>query len=170
MNKYVSILVAGLVFGVGLAVSEMTHASKVLGFLDVAGAWDPSLMFVLGGAVAVTIVAFRFVLRQPVPVLEERFHLPTAKDIDLPLILGAALFGVGWGIGGYCPGPGIALLAAPSWETWVFVPRCLQARSCTRFLEARAKEMRLLCAARKESRPKARLSSATAPLSVAPCA
>ncbi len=122
MIKYISILVAGLLFGLGLALSEMTHASKVLGFLDVAGDWDPSLLFVLGGAVAVTIVAFRFILRRPVTVLDERFDLPTVKDIDLSLVLGAAIFGVGWGIGGYCPGPGIALLAAPSWETWVFVP------------------------------------------------
>ena len=125
MGKYISILVAGLIFGLGLAVSGMTHANKVLGFLDVTGNWDPSLLLVLGGAVAVTVVAFRFILRRRAPVLEEKFALPTAKDIDGPLVVGAAIFGIGWGISGYCPGPGIALLAAPGWETWVFIPALL---------------------------------------------
>lgn len=125
MGKYISILVAGLIFGLGLAVSGMTHANKVLGFLDVTGNWDPSLLLVLGGAVAVTVVAFRLILRRPAPMLEEKFTLPTAKDIDGPLVVGAAIFGIGWGIGGYCPGPGIALLAAPGWETWVFIPAVL---------------------------------------------
>ena len=125
MGKHISILVAGLIFGFGLALSGMTHASKVLGFLDVTGNWDPSLLLVLGGAVAVTVVAFRLILRRPAPMLEEKFTLPTAKDIDGPLVVGAAIFGIGWGISGYCPGPGIALLAAPGWETWVFIPAVL---------------------------------------------
>jgi hypothetical protein len=125
MRKYLGIIVAGLLFGLGLAVSEMTHASKVLSFLDVTGNWDPSLMFVLGGAVGVTVVAFRFILKRAVPVLEDRFHLPTARSIDAPLLVGAAIFGIGWGISGYCPGPGVALLAAPGWETWVFIPAML---------------------------------------------
>ena len=125
MSRYLGIVVAGLLFGLGLAVSEMTHASKVLGFLDVAGNWDPSLMFVLGGAVGVTVVTFRFILKRPVPVLEDRFHLPTVKDIDVPLVVGAAIFGAGWGISGYCPGPGVALLAAPNWEVWIFLPAVL---------------------------------------------
>ena len=125
MGKYISILVAGLIFGLGLAVSGMTHANKVLGFLDVTGNWDPSLLLVLGGAVAVTVVAFRLILRRPAPMLEEKFTLPTATDIDGPRVVGAAIFGIGWGISGYCPGPGIALLAAPGWETWVFIPALL---------------------------------------------
>jgi len=125
MGKYISIVVAGLIFGLGLAVSGMTHASKVLGFLDITGNWDPSLLLVLGGAVAVTAVAFRFVLRQPAPALEEKFRLPVARVIDGPLVVGAAIFGIGWGISGYCPGPGIALLAAPGWETWIFIPAVL---------------------------------------------
>jgi uncharacterized membrane protein YedE/YeeE len=125
MGKYISILVAGVIFGLGLAVSGMTHAAKVLGFLDVTGNWDPSLLLVLGGAVAVTVIAFRLILRRPAPVLEEKFKLPAAKFIDGPLVVGAAIFGIGWGISGYCPGPGIALLAAPGWETWVFIPAVL---------------------------------------------
>lgn len=125
MSKYISILVAGLIFGLGLAMSGMTHAGKVLGFLDVTGHWDPSLLLVLGGAVAVTTVAFPFILRRPAPVLEEKFRLPVARVIDGSLVVGAAIFGIGWGISGYCPGPGIALLAAPGWETWVFIPAVL---------------------------------------------
>ena len=125
MAKYISTLIAGMIFGLGLALSGMTHASKVLGFLDVTGNWDPSLLLVLGGAVAVTAVAFRFVLRRPVPVLEEKFNLPAARIVDGPLVVGAVIFGIGWGISGYCPGPGIALLAAPGWETWVFIPAVL---------------------------------------------
>ena len=125
MGKYISVLVTGLVFGLGLAVSGMTHASKVLGFLDVTGNWDPSLLLVLAGAVAVTVVAFRFILHRRAPVLEDKFKLPTARRVDARLVVGAAIFGIGWGISGYCPGPGIALLAAPGWETWVFIPAVL---------------------------------------------
>lgn len=122
MTRPLTAFAAGLLFGLGLAIAQMTHASKVLGFLDVTGDWDPSLMLVLGGAVGVTAVTFRFILRLPAPLLDERFRLPTASDIDRPLVAGAVVFGVGWGISGYCPGPGIALLAAPGWETWVFIP------------------------------------------------
>jgi len=125
MGKLTSVLVAGLLFGLGLAVSGMTHASKVLGFLDITGDWDPSLLLVLGGAVGVSVVAFRFILRRPAPVLESVFRLPSVKDVDGPLVVGAAIFGIGWGISGYCPGPAIASLAAPNWETWVFIPAVL---------------------------------------------
>jgi len=125
MGKLFSVLAAGLLFGLGLAISGMTHASKVLGFLDVAGDWDPSLLLVLGGAVGVSVVSFHFILRRSVPVLEPAFRLPNAKDVDGPLIVGAALFGIGWGISGYCPGPAIASLAAPNWETWIFIPAVL---------------------------------------------
>lgn len=125
MAKFAAALVAGLVFGIGLALSGMTHAEKVLGFLDVAGEWDASLLLVLGGAVGMTLVAFRFVLKRPTPVFEPAFILPTLRHIDGPLVVGAALFGIGWGISGYCPGPGIALLAAPNWEALIFIPAVL---------------------------------------------
>lgn len=103
-------LASGLLFGLGLGFSQMIDRQRVLGFLDVAGTWDPTLLFVLGGAVSVTVVAFRWVLRQPHPWLAERFTLPSRSDIDGPLLAGAALFGVGWGVAGYCPGPGVAAL------------------------------------------------------------
>lgn len=104
-------LIAGIIFGVGLGLSQMIDRQRVLGFLDLAGNWDPTLLFVLGGAVAVTVISFRFVLNRNTPLLSAQFYVPTRQDIDWRLIAGAALFGIGWGIAGYCPGPGIAALA-----------------------------------------------------------
>ena len=118
-------LVAGVVFGLGLAVAEMTNPLKVLDFLDLAGNWDPSLAFVMGGAVLVTLVAFRFVLRRPVPLYGDRFHLPTLTQLDRKLLGGAALFGIGWGLAGYCPGPALATILSGNSETWLFVPAML---------------------------------------------
>jgi hypothetical protein len=103
---------AGALFAVGLAVAGMTVPSKVTGFLDFAGHWDPSLMFVMGGAVMVHFVLFRLILRRSSPIFDTKFHLPTRRDIDVRLVLGAAIFGVGWGLGGYCPGPGLVSLTS----------------------------------------------------------
>jgi hypothetical protein len=125
MRRYFVSLFAGALFGFGLALSGMTHPEYVLGFLDVAGNWDARLLFVMAGATGVTIVAFRFILARPRPVLDTVFHVPTRHAIDTPLLVGAAIFGIGWGISGYCPGPGIASLAAPNWETWTFLPAML---------------------------------------------
>ena len=118
-------LVAGVVFGLGLAIAEMTNPLKVLDFLDLAGHWDPSLAFVMGGAVMVTLVAFRFVLRRAVPLYGDRFHLPTLTQLDRKLLGGAALFGIGWGLAGYCPGPALATILSGNSETWLFVPAML---------------------------------------------
>ncbi len=112
---------AGGLFAVGLAVSGMTKPSKVRGFLDFGGAWDPTLLFVMGGAVAVYFVVHRFVLRRPAPLFDSKFHLPARKDVDSRLVLGAVIFGVGWGLGGYCPGPGLASLASGAIGPVVFV-------------------------------------------------
>lgn len=114
-------LMAGILFGAGLAISQMINPAKVLAFLDVAGEWDPSLAFVMLGAVAVTAVGYRLVLRRHRPLLDDRFHLPTRRDIDARLIAGAAVFGAGWGLAGYCPGPALAGLAGGAAETLVFV-------------------------------------------------
>lgn len=113
-------LMAGLLFGLGLGFSQMIDRDRVLGFLDVTGQWDPTLAFVMGGAVAVTLITFRFILRRPYPILGDRFYLPTRKDIDPLLLGGAALFGIGWGIAGYCPGPGLAALTLGIWNPVLF--------------------------------------------------
>jgi len=118
-------LLTGLIFGFGLAISGMTHTEIVLGFLDVDGQWNPSLLFVLGGAVSVTLAGFFLIRKLPKPVLASAFLVSEATSIDRPLVIGSALFGIGWGISGYCPGPAIALLAAPNWELWVFLPAML---------------------------------------------
>jgi len=110
---------SGLVFGVGLIVGGMTDPARVLGFLDLAGAWDPSLAFVMLGAVATTALGYGLVLRRAHPLCDTDFHLPTARRIDRRLLLGAALFGTGWGLAGYCPGPVIVSLAALQGGVWV---------------------------------------------------
>ncbi|NYS62397.1 DUF6691 family protein [Vreelandella salicampi] len=106
--KMVMGYIAGLLFGLGLAISGMTDPARVLGFLDIAGAWDPTLMFVLGGAVVTSFIGYRLVFKRSGPLFGERFQLPTKKDLDAKLLGGAALFGIGWGLSGYCPGPAIA--------------------------------------------------------------
>ncbi len=112
---------AGLLFGLGLAVSGMTDPARVIGFLDVAGAWDPTLIFVLGGAVITTFIGYRLAWRRQAPVLDVRFQLPTRRDLDGRLLGGAALFGIGWGLTGYCPGPAVASLPGLSWPLALFL-------------------------------------------------
>jgi len=102
-------------------MSGMTDTAKVRGFLDLFGNWIPDLAFVMGGAVCVTIIAFRFVLKRDRPLLAPKFHLPTNRSIDGPLLLGAIIFGVGWGIYGYCPGPAISALVYLDSKTGIFV-------------------------------------------------
>jgi uncharacterized membrane protein YedE/YeeE len=115
---------AGVLFGVGLVVSGMTQPEKVLGFLDVTGDWDPTLLCVMGGAVAVNFVAYRWA-RGRSPWVAERFFVPAGTPIDARLCVGALLFGVGWGLGGYCPGPSIVSLATGSAPVLVFVAAML---------------------------------------------
>lgn len=112
---------AGFVFGTGLWVSGMANPRKVLGFLDVTGAWDPSLMLVMGGALAVVLLGYRTVLKRTEPMFEKRFYIPARNDVDLSLIAGSAVFGAGWGIAGYCPGPALTALSTLSNESIVFV-------------------------------------------------
>ncbi len=110
MFKILSALVAGVIFGVGLALSQMVNPNKVINFLDITGQWDPSLMFVLGGAVVTTTIAYRFIFSNKKPVFADDFQLPTLLKIDRQLLIGAVLFGAGWGVIGYCPGPAVASL------------------------------------------------------------
>lgn len=118
-------LIVGLLFGLGLAVSGMTDPLKVQNFLDVTGTWDPSLAFVMGGAVVVTSIGYRLAWKRGQPWLDKGFHLPTATAIDRKLVVGAAMFGVGWGLAGYCPGPALATVALDNTELWWFVPAML---------------------------------------------
>jgi len=139
MRRLVSALGAGFLFGIGLWLSGMANPRKVLGFLDVAGDWDASLMFVMGGAVVVTGIAFRFVLKREKPFFSETFHLPLKKSIDLPLVAGSAIFGVGWGIAGYCPGPALTALSTLSAESMVFVAAMIGGGFLHRALERLAR-------------------------------
>ena len=110
MGRNIAALVAGLIFGLGLTISEMVNPSKVLAFLDVFGNWDPSLAFVMGGALIVTTIGYRLVWIRDRPVFDDRFQLPGNRQIDTRLAVGAVLFGVGWGLVGLCPGPAISAL------------------------------------------------------------
>jgi uncharacterized membrane protein YedE/YeeE len=121
----VSAFVAGALFGLGLVISRMFDPRVVLAFLDIFGNFDPSLLFVMAGAVAVTVVAFRLVLRRSRPLLDTQFHVPARRSIDRALVLGAAIFGLGWGIAGYCPGPALVGLAGGARDALLFVPAML---------------------------------------------
>ncbi|HXV40267.1 MAG TPA: DUF6691 family protein [Steroidobacteraceae bacterium] len=121
----VAAFASGALFGLGLAVSGMTDRTVVLGFLDPLGDFDPTLAFVMAGAVAVTAFAFRYVLRLPRPLFDHSFRLPVADAIDQPLLAGAAIFGIGWGLAGFCPGPALVGLAGGLTDAWIFVPAML---------------------------------------------
>ena len=120
MNIAISFVV-GLIFGIGLIVSGMGNPAKVLSFLDLAGRWDPSLMLVMGGAIAVAMVAFSTAGRRATSLLGDPVFLPTLRQIDAPLVLGSAIFGIGWGLAGICPGPAFVLLGTGATKAIVFV-------------------------------------------------
>ncbi len=119
--RLISLYLIGLVFGVGISISGMANPAKVLNFFDIAGTWDPSLAFVMGGALIVTFIGYRFVLKRPAPMMSESFQLPTRRDLDLPLIAGSAVFGIGWGISGFCPGGALPALGTGRIEVVTFV-------------------------------------------------
>ncbi len=121
MARLAIALAAGLVFGLGLVISGMSNPAKVIGFLNVAGPWDPTLLLVMGGALAVTIPGFRLLKSRARPLFSERFEIPTRKHLDARLITGAALFGLGWGIAGFCPGPAFTALATARLDVVLFV-------------------------------------------------
>lgn len=118
--KILTALMAGLLFGIGLIVSGMANPAKVVGFLDLAGNWDPSLAFVMGGGLLIAALAFPSVTKRPRSVLGDAMHLPTATKIDRRLVLGGLTFGVGWGLAGYCPGPAVVSLAYGGAKPWLF--------------------------------------------------
>lgn len=127
---------SGLIFGIGISISGMANPAKVLNFFDLAGAWDPSLAFVMGGALIVTFIGYRFVLKRPAPSLAESFQLPTRRDLDLPLIGGSAVFGIGWGIAGFCPGGALPALGTANANVFIFVAALLAGIILAKVLQA----------------------------------
>lgn len=123
--QLLSALLTGLLFGLGLILSGMTDPSKVIGFLDLTGNWDPSLALVMGGAVMIGLLAFRFTANRSQAVLGDAMRIPTARHIDRRLVLGGLTFGVGWGLAGYCPGPAVASLASGGTKPLLFVAAML---------------------------------------------
>jgi len=121
VRRAIVAFVCGLVFGAGLIISQMSNPAKVIGFLDVTGNWDPSLALVMAGAIAVFGVLYRLALRQGTPLLAPQFTLPEKDSLDAPLMVGALIFGVGWGLGGFCPGPAIVSAAFGDARVWVFL-------------------------------------------------
>lgn len=132
----------GVTFGSGLVIAGMTNPTKVLNFLDFAaiqtGGWDPSLAFVLAGAIAVTFIGFKFVLRRKQPIFAEKFHLPSAKELDLRIVAGPAIFGIGWGLAGFCPGPALTALSGGSLAAFQFVGAMLIGMGGARWAANRA--------------------------------
>ena len=123
--RLVAVYLIGLIFGIGILISGMANPAKVLNFFDIAGTWDPSLIFVMGGALIVTALGYQLVLRQPAPIMAARFDLPTNRALDARLLGGAATFGIGWGIAGFCPGGALPALGTGRTEVFVFVAALL---------------------------------------------
>ncbi len=141
--KLIYAAVTGLVFGIGIAISGMIDPAKVLNFFDVMGTWDPSLAFVMAGAVSITFVGYRLVWRRAAPLFTSTFQVPASTIIDRQLVLGSALFGVGWGIAGFCPGAAIPALGTGRWEVALFLVAVfggfvLRRIATTRFMEKAA--------------------------------
>ncbi|WP_425089140.1 DUF6691 family protein [Stappia sp.] len=135
MTRIISAFAIGLVFGIGILVSGMANPAKVLNFFDIAGTWDPSLAFVMGGALIVTAIGFRLVLSRSHPLLAGGFSLPTKRDIDVRLLGGAAIFGVGWGIAGFCPGGVVPALGLGRSEPAIFVAALVAGMLIVRLIE-----------------------------------
>ncbi|MCL4153922.1 UNVERIFIED_CONTAM: hypothetical protein GTU68_036735 [Idotea baltica] len=134
--RIITTYLIGLVFGIGISISGMANPAKVINFFDVTGAWDPSLAFVMGGALIVTFFGYRFVLKRPAPTMSEAFQIPSRRDLDLPLIGGSAVFGIGWGIAGFCPGGALPALGTGRTEVFVFVAALLAGIIAAKVMQA----------------------------------
>ncbi|MDH4984775.1 YeeE/YedE family protein [Aminobacter anthyllidis] len=135
--SFVVNLALGLLFGIGLVISGMSDPAKVLNFLDLFGSWDPSLAFVMGGAVITAFVGYRLVFKRQKPLAANSFQLPAKKEIDRPILVGSAIFGIGWGLGGFCPGPALTATMLGSAGTYAFLPMMFVGMWLARTLAAR---------------------------------
>ncbi len=131
--RLIALYLVGLVFGLGISMSGMANPAKVINFFDIAGTWDPSLIFVMGGALVVTFIGYRVVLARPHPIFDGQFHLPGKTDLDARLIGGSALFGVGWGISGFCPGGALPALGTGNADVFVFVAALIAGMAAARY-------------------------------------
>ena len=135
--RLVSAFAIGLIFGLGITVSGMINPAKVLNFFDIAGSWDPSLAFVMAGALAVAFPGYRLVLRRATPAMETRFQLPESRVIDRNLVLGSATFGLGWGIAGFCPGGALPALGTGAMDVYIFTVTLVAGLLIARWLQTR---------------------------------
>ena len=120
MRNLLAALLTGVIFGAGLALSDMVNPARVIAFLDLFGAWDPTLAFVMGGALIPSAIGYAITRRMRQPLMAAMFHIPENRTLDRQLLVGGAIFGIGWGLVGYCPGPALAGLALGAWQTWLF--------------------------------------------------
>ena len=142
MTDVLAGLIAGFIFGLGLCLSGLADPSVVQAFLDVAGAWNPALLFVMGAGLTVTLIGYRLVFGRGRPLLAPRFNLPTSTATDTPLISGAVIFGIGWGLAGYCPGPAVVSLASGRTEVFAFVTAMVTGMIAVRWMRASAAALR----------------------------
>ena len=138
MRNFFPGLIVGVIFGAGLALSDMVNPARVQAFLDVAGAWDPTLMFVMGAALVPSAIAYIIRRRMTRPLLGERFSIPENRTLDRQLLVGAAMFGIGWGLVGFCPGPAVAGMVLGAWQPWLFVVAMLAGMMLHHFAATRA--------------------------------
>jgi uncharacterized membrane protein YedE/YeeE len=139
MKTGIAAFIVGFIFAIGLGISGMTQPVKVVGFLDLFGAWDPSLIFVMVGAIAVHSITYRLIRRRSSPLLVSEWHVPTKKELTPSLIIGSVLFGVGWGLGGFCPGPAVTSLASLEARPLIFVISMLAGMFLFRVLDQKLK-------------------------------
>ncbi|MEL6619676.1 MAG: DUF6691 family protein [Pseudomonadota bacterium] len=133
--KLIATYLIGLIFGVGISISGMANPAKVLNFFDIAGTWDPSLIFVMGGALITTFIGYKLVFGRAAPVFAGKFSLPTSQAIDAKLVGGSAVFGIGWGIAGFCPGGALPALGTGRWEVFAFVGAVIVGILLAKFLQ-----------------------------------
>ena len=138
MRNFFPGLIVGVIFGAGLALSDMVNPARVQAFLDLAGAWDPTLMFVMGAALVPSAIAYIIRRRMTRPLLGERFSIPESRTLDRQLLVGAAMFGIGWGLVGFCPGPAVAGMVLGAWQPWLFVVAMLAGMMLHHFAATRA--------------------------------